>query len=230
VKGLTLKSEPDKSKLQAAYNANKNKKQGDYTQASWKTFAAALKEAKTVIEKSGATQSEITNATNKLNNASKGLIAIKVTSRKKVTLGIKETFKTFVSGKRKDCYFTSSNSKVAEVNAKGIVTARRKGTATITAVNKNGKAVTLKVTVKKAPSKIVKLNAAQKTLKKNQTFKIKVTLPKKTASHKITYKSSNKSVAAVSKKGKVTAKKKGTAIITVKTFNKKAKKIKIIVN
>ena len=224
-----LAANVDKSKLQAAYDANKNKNQNTYTKASWSVFATALSEAKAMLQNSGAAQTDIDNALNKLNNASKALITIKVMNKKSVTLGIGEKFQTYVSGSRKDCYFKTSNSSVAKVSSTGVVTAAKKGTATITAVNKNGNAITLKVTVKKAPSKIVKLNAKKKTIKKNAAFKIKVTLPKNTASNKITFKSSNKAVAKVSTKGKVTAKKKGTATITVKTFNGKKKNIKITV-
>ena len=219
----------DKTALNAAIQRAEGKKESEYTKTSWNILTAALKEAKAIAAKSTATQPEATAAANKLEQATKTLIAVKVIRRKTVTLGRKETFKTDVSGKQKDCYFVSSNNKVAKVSSKGIVTAINKGTATITAVNKNGNAVTLKVTVKKSPSKILKLNAVQKTLKKNQTFKIKYKLPKNTASHKITYKSGNKSVATVNKKGKVTAKKKGKTTISVKTYNGKIKKLKIIV-
>lgn len=62
-----------------------------------------------------------------------------------------------------------------------------------------------------------------------RTTKIKVKVSPKKASKKVTYKSSNKKVATVSKKGKVTAKKKGTVKITVtsKSNKKLKKKIKI---
>ncbi len=82
--------------------------------------------------------------------------------------------------------------------------------------------------VKRAPKKIT-LNASEKTLKAGKKFQIKPALPKNTASRKITYVSNKKSVASVSQKGKVTAKKKGSAVITVKTFNGQNAKLKIIV-
>ena len=86
----------------------------------------------------------------------------------------------------------------------------------------------MSVKKKKAPGKIT-LNSEQKTLKVGKKFQIKITLPKNTASNKISYSSNKKSVASVSSSGKVTAKKKGTAIITVKTFNGKKAKLNIIV-
>ena len=62
-----------------------------------------------------------------------------------------------------------------------------------------------------------------------KTKKIKVALPKNTASYKISFKSSNKKIVKVDSKGKVKALKKGKAKITVKTFNGKKKTIKVTV-
>ena len=58
-----------------------------------------------------------------------------------------------------------------------------------------------------------------KTLKKGKSFTIKPKLTPSGAEAKITYRSSNKKIATVNAKGKVTAKKKGTATITVKAGN-----------
>ena len=84
------------------------------------------------------------------------------------------------------------------------------------------------MTVKKAP-KSIKFSKNQVRLKKGKSAKLKVKLSKGAASYQVTYSSNKKSVAAVTKAGKVTAKKKGTAVITVKTYNKKKAKIKIVV-
>ena len=69
----------------------------------------------------------------------------------------------------------------------------------------------------------------KKKLKKGQTCKVKVTLPKGTASNVLKYSSSNKKVVTVNSKGVVKAKKKGTAYIKVTTFNKITKKVKVTV-
>ena len=71
--------------------------------------------------------------------------------------------------------------------------------------------------------------ASKIKLKVKKTKKIKVTLPKNTASYKISFKSSNKKIVKVDSKGKVKALKKGKAKITVKTFNGKKKTIKVTV-
>lgn len=63
-----------------------------------------------------------------------------------------------------------------------------------------------------------KLSSTSKKVIKGKTFTLTV---KNTAGKKVAWKSSNKKVATVSKKGKVTAKKAGTATITAKVGGKK---------
>ena len=92
----------------------------------------------------------------------------------------------------------------------------------------DGKKAVCTITVKKAPNK-VSLGKTKVTLKKGRTYKIAVKLPKNTASNKITYSSNKKSVATVSAKGVVKAVKKGKAVITVSTFNKKKVKLTVTV-
>ena len=82
--------------------------------------------------------------------------------------------------------------------------------------------------MKNAPRKI-KLNKTAKTLKKGKTFQIKATASSGTASYQFKYSSNKKSVATVSSSGKVTAKKKGRATITVKSYNGKKATLKITV-
>ena len=97
---------------------------------------------------------------------------------------------------------------MAAVNSKGVVTAKAKGTAVITASCGEYK-VTCKITVKNPSLKLTKTSA---TVKAGKTTKISA---KATPSGKITYKSSNTKIATVSSKGIVKGKKKGTAKITV---------------
>lgn len=150
----------------------------------------------------------------------------------KLTMGAKEkvTLKASVlpAGVSQKITWSTSKNSVVKVSKSGKITAVKAGKAKITAMAENGKQATCTVTVRKAPKKIA-LNAKTKTLRKGKTFKIKVKFPSKSYSYKLTYKSSKKSVAAVSSKGVITAKKKGTATITVKTFNNKTAKVKIYV-
>ena len=126
-----------------------------------------------------------------------------------VYVGKKATIKvtkTKVTGK---VTFKSSNKKVATVNSKGVITGKKAGKAVITVkVGKYTKKLT--VTVKKPSFKLVKSSAK---LKKGKKTTIRV---KAAPVSKVTYKTSNKKVATVNSKGVVTAKKKGTAKITVK--------------
>lgn len=117
--------------------------------------------------------------------------------------------------------FKSSNTKVATVSANGTVKAKKAGKVNITVQVGNYKQV-VKITVKKPTMKLTKASAK---LKKGKKVTIKV---KAAPVSKVTFKSSNKKVATVSSKGVVKAKKKGTAIITVKC-NGITKKFKVTV-
>ena len=81
-----------------------------------------------------------------------------------------------------------------------------------------------KPVVKKVKATKVKLNKKKLTLKKNKTYKLKATIKPAKSTDKLTWKTSNKKVVKVYQTGKIKAKKKGKAIITVKTTSgKKAK-------
>lgn len=99
---------------------------------------------------------------------------------------------------------------MATVSSKGKITAKKKGTSTITA-KVSGKSYKCKVTVKNPY-----LNATKKNLEVNKTYTLKLTgaTAKK-------YTSSKKSVATINSKGKITAVKEGTSTITVTDSNKK---------
>lgn len=133
-------------------------------------------------------------------------IALKEKSK---TLYIKGnyTIKPTVKNSVGKIIYKSSNKKVATVTNVGVVTAKKKGNATISVVN-NGVVAKLKVVVKE-PS----LNIKKTTIAKGKSFKIKI----KGIVGKATFKSSKSSVAKVDKSGTITAKKKGIATITVKT-------------
>lgn len=126
-----------------------------------------------------------------------------------VYVGKKATVKVTAYGVSGTAKFKSSNTKVATVNSKGVITGKKAGTTKITVtVGKYKKVLTVKV--KKPSFSLVKSSA---NLKKGKKVTIKV---KAAPASKVTYKSSNTKVATVNSKGVVTAKKKGTAKITVK--------------
>ena len=144
----------------------------------------------------------------------------------KLGAGKYETLKTTVSPSnvdKKDFTWTSSNKKIAEVNAAGRVKGISKGTCTITVKAPNGKKSTCKVTVYNIiPVKSVKLNATAKTLNKGASFTLKATIAPSNASNKtLKWYSSNTKVAKVTSAGKVTAVGAGKARIKVKSNNGK---------
>lgn len=127
-------------------------------------------------------------------------------SAKKVTLYIGQTKKLSVKNNKSKVTWSSSNKKKAVVSKKGVVTAKKAGKVKITAKAGKKKYVCT-VTVKKPY-----LNKTKAELTAGDKLKLKVTKTGK----KITWSSSNKKTAAVSKKGVVTAKSAGKATITAK--------------
>ena len=120
-----------------------------------------------------------------------------------------------VTSKEKVTY-VSSNKKVATVNAKGVITAKKVGTAKITI--RSGKKKTV-VTVKVTGVKTTNLTGVPetKTVSKGKTFRIKAKAAPKNTDEKITYTSSNKKVVTVISKGVVKGIRKGPATITVRS-------------
>ncbi|MCM1295252.1 MAG: leucine-rich repeat protein [Muribaculaceae bacterium] len=157
---------------------------------------------------------------------------------KSVTLGVKETYKLDTTIKPSNlkigCTWSSSNTKVAAVSKTGKVTAKKVGTATITVKTANGKKATCKIVVKKAPT-TVKLNKKTLKLAKGKSYTLVPKFSKYAAANAVNVKwtTSNSKVVSIKKlsggKCKITAKKKGTATITYKTYNNKKAKCKVTV-
>lgn len=116
--------------------------------------------------------------------------------------------------------WSSSNTSVASVSKNGVISAISIGTATISVRSKDGTlSASGKITVtSENPITRLSLNASKKTLKKGKSFQIKAILkPKNATIKKLRYSSSKSSIAKVTSKGKIIARKKGSCIITVKT-------------
>ena len=103
--------------------------------------------------------------------------------------------------------FSSSNSSVASVNTYGKITAKKAGTAKITAKIKNGEA-SCKITVQKTT---IKLSKKSLSLENGYSAVLRATA---STGHPVTWKSSKKSIATVDENGTVFAKKPGVATIT----------------
>lgn len=154
--------------------------------------------------------------TTKITTTTKSLTLAKGATYKKLASSIAVTP---VTSKEKVTY-SSSNKKVATVSSKGVIKAKKAGTAKITV--KSGKKKVI-VTVKVTGVKTTNLSGvpAAKNVSKGKSFKIKAIATPKNTDEKITFKSSNKKVATVTSKGVVKGLKKGTATITVQSGSKK---------
>ncbi len=102
----------------------------------------------------------------------------------------------------------SSKKSVAEIDENGFLTAKKPGTTVITA-SADGTKVSCTVTVKKPT---VTLNRTSAEMYKGDTLRLTAKI---SSSSKPVWKTNRKSVAVVSENGTVTAKKNGTAVISV---------------
>ncbi len=182
---------------------------------------------------SGTTQNSSSSGSSSTASVSGGGSVTKITtisSAGKIVMGkgekIKLAVKTKPAALKNTLIYKSSNTKVVKVQKNGTVKAKKTGTVRVTIQAPSGVKRTVKIRVKKAP-KSLKLTAGKTTLKKGKTTKLKVKLSKGSASYGLKYESMNKKILSVSGKGKIKAKKVGTARIRVRTFNEKKAYIKI---
>ena len=107
--------------------------------------------------------------------------------------------------------YTSDNEKVAVVDENGRVTAKKAGTALITA-SADGYQSTCRIVVKKPTFKV-----AKKMIKVKKGKKVRI-IVKVRPSTKVVFASANKKIAAVTKKGMLKGMKKGQTKIKVKCY------------
>lgn len=132
---------------------------------------------------------------------------------------------TFTKGDSVTSWKTS-NSKVVKVAGKSkgtctLTAGKIGGTATLTIKLKSGLSKKVSVIVNVKTQKITGISS-KITLVKGQYITIKPKLYPATSTDKITFKSNNNTVS-VNSSGKIYARKKGTAVITVKSGNKTVK-------
>jgi uncharacterized protein YjdB len=150
------------------------------------------------------------------------IVVTKVTlDKNKLSLktGGKSTLKATVypdDASNSDVTWSSDKPSVATVDKNGKVTAKKAGTATITctAEDGSGKKATCKVTVTDVKVKKITLSNTSVLRGQTVTLKVKSITPSNATNKKVTWSSSDKSIATVDKNGKVTAKKKGNVTIT----------------
>ena len=142
-----------------------------------------------------------------------------------VTLSIGETLELEVCDADQEVRWSSSNKKVAAVSRKGVVRAKKKGKAKITAkVGKKKLTCRVKVVNGKSGQNVTLiLNARKVTMNRGASYALKALAFPEGAGGRLTWKSSKKSVASVTKNGVIRARKPGKAVISVYAGSKKNK-------
>ena len=124
--------------------------------------------------------------------------------------------------------WSSSNEEIASVDANGVVTGKKLGTATITATTDNGLTAVCKINVKHAPESIT-LNRDTLSINALSTYTFTKTLTAKNSASSFKWTSSNPDVVKVYSTGKIVALQPGTATITVTTYNGKTASCEVTV-
>ena len=197
---------------------------GEFNWVSSNSSVATVDQSGNVVGKNIGTATITAKALDGSNNSAKYTITVTAPSITRIALDkstatitdsetLQLTATVYPTGAVGTIEWSSSNSSVATVSDKGMVTGVKKGTATITA--KSGE-VSEKcvVTVTDTPAESVTLNKTEIVVEYGNSETLVATVKPTTTTNKtITWKSSNTSVASVSN-GTVKALKAGTATIT----------------
>lgn len=127
--------------------------------------------------------------------------------------------------------WVSDDLNIASIDSDGVITGINPGTTIITGYTADGYELTCKVTVGKEVKKI-QVAKTKVTLESGTVYNIKATVsPSNAVTKKLTYSSTDTSVATVDQKGRVITRNKGTCYITIQTTDSSnlKKKIKITV-
>lgn len=152
------------------------------------------------------------------NNSVQAASKVKLSATSKILIkGTTYTLK--VKNTKRKVTWSSSNKKIATVSSKGKVKAVKTGTATIKA-RVGGKTYSCKIKVE-PPS----ISKTKLTITKGKTYTLKMNGTKQ----KVTWSSSNKKIATVTSKGKVTAVKAGTVTIKAKVGSSETYSCKVTV-
>ena len=144
-------------------------------------------------------------------------------------LGLKEKYAlsvTDASGKAVvGAQFKSASTKIATVDASGVITARKTGTTKVGVKGPDGSVAYCTVKVLKAPSKVT-LSDRTRALALNESFRLTFSLPKKSAG-RVTFSSGNPDVVAVEADGTVRPVSAGDAVVTATAYNGKKAQCKV---
>ena len=159
---------------------------------------------------------------------------IHISGSKYVARGKKITLKaTFSSADvSQEVTWKSSDRKIAKVSSKGVVKGIRAGKVKITAKLKSDKKVIGTISIKVMESAVKKIEISgtrDLCLSETKTVTLKAKAVPSDAAQSFQWKSSNKDVATVSSKGKVTAKAAGTVKITAAATDGSGKKATVTI-
>lgn len=124
--------------------------------------------------------------------------------------------------------WSSSNPAVATVDANGVVSAVAAGQAVITVKAESGPTATCEVAVN-VPCISMKVNTPDSTLEVYEKLRLDLDIYPTVTTDSVTFTSSDKKVATVSKEGVVTGVSAGEATITCKSSNGIVRNVKITV-
>lgn len=147
---------------------------------------------------------EILATSIKLNVSSANIQKGKTQTLKATVLPAKATYKTVT--------WSSQNPAIATVDANGVVKAKKAGSTVITAKTKNGLTARCIVNVK-VPAVKVYLDRSEDTVEQGKRITLKATVSPLDSTDAVYWESADETVAVVSAKGVVTAKKAGTTKI-----------------
>ena len=141
-------------------------------------------------------------------------------------LRVKQKYTVKVTGLAKGdsvVAWSTGNKKIARVSQKGVVTGKARGNTIITIRLASGYTKKIRVYVQKGLVKTtaLKISNTRLNLKKGRRYTLRTTVAPVTSQEKVTFKSSNSKVVSVNAKGKIYAKKKGKARITVRSGKKR---------
>lgn len=125
----------------------------------------------------------------------------------------------------------TSNKKIVTISSTGKLTAKTAGTASITVTLKSGITASCKVKVYAIPANKIMINATglkgtELKIRRGKSVNLNVTPKPENTTDTVSYSSSDTQIFAVLSSGKITAKKTGTATLTIRV-GKLIKKISV---